>query len=335
MEISLFDDTKSSFPSARKNPLSWCLRNRLILYGGTSLKGDANLTDLWEFHLDKLRWLQLNYTDKKAPIVHDHSVGWVEDSTHLQWISPVVHKSGSTCTHTIWTLSFDEAPKWTSEEVHNLEFCTGLVSSTGWKDNYKRLWLFSGAKEFCRGAPLSSQDSEVHHSQPLVNRQLWLIEKQNNFQTKTSQLVVTSGETLYTSKIPHPSSRCGAISWFTNSSAYIWGGLGFDNSNRLWYRNDLWHLNIGDYNYTSFTPYPPSPHKAELPFKDRPWFHTLSPSNVFLLCFTAIAGTALMFGLALFLKKMFFEYPRHHPSNNFQVRYSQLQQETSFETSEF
>ena len=143
----------------------------------------------------------------------------------------------------------------------------------------------------------------------------------------TSTYTVQSALPFYVPSSAQPSARCGAVSWSSNHTTYVWAGLGFDVHQRLWYRNDLWRLNTVPRPITT----PTVALKQTTVTLPGSWIQTLSPSNVFLLCFTAMSGTALMFGLVLFLKKMFVDYPQHTPSRNFKVRYSPLTQEALFE----
>ena len=54
---------------------------------------------------------------------------------------------------------------------------SGSVACVHWKGESDDIWIFSGAKSFCRGAPLSDEDTGTHTGPPQVNNQLWIIAK--------------------------------------------------------------------------------------------------------------------------------------------------------------
>lgn len=311
-------------PPPRYDCAHWCTKDHMILFGGRDGQG-RDLDDMWIFSHLELKWKkQKQYVQMNHLLSKEHSLPFpAARSSATTWMinnQTFYMFGGITSTNTtvngewlddLWQFTFNDST-WTSVHSVNLAIPVARKQAAAWlSDNQKKLLLFGGCTE--SNGTVSVLDD------------LWMFDLEQKLWAKTKD------NALYTLNSKHlqadiinqarwPSARCRASFWDHNGQHYLLAGWGKDHRDKISYLNDFFILFENRKAVTELLKF-----TASVKFTVR-----LSGSQIFLICLSIFGGVVLVFGAAFFFKKM-VDYPRHHPTRSYNVKYSPLKDEASFD----
>lgn len=261
----------SSIPTPRGNAATWCLHDRLILFGGVDHEGKT-FNDLWIFSIENITWVDMNgpnYGDEHAvreyPEGRAGAMTWFDKAGHLYMFGGC-HECIRGQHHTsafmsdLWCFAHTTnswqllAGTHTSGISGNYgkkgeggEECNPGCRQGGssWTDSHGDLWLFGGD-----GA---DKDPPNFSRQSKLLSDLWKYEHKNKHWTWVGGSDTGEGLAVYgtignASSHFIPGPRYETTTWTENgTSLFLFGGFGHDSLNDDGYLNDLWMVDISDF----------------------------------------------------------------------------------------
>lgn len=264
------DAVSKSAPKARANMASWCLTNKLVIFGGEN-KEQELFEDTWEFSFISLNWSKARSSDN----VPHNSIGralvtypkgrsgastWISGSDNLYMFGGKVKSSMSKRKNTkvgyssdLWLYQKSD-DKWTFISGHKETGFAGSYGKLGKPnknnipgcrrnaaslvDSRGDLWLFGG-----EGMDESDDLKPKHLSD------LWYYEKKTKMWTWIGGNKMGNqggnfrnpGENVIDS---FPGGRSNLMSWTFYNTFYVFGGNGHDSDNKDGLLNDLWQIDV-------------------------------------------------------------------------------------------
>ncbi|ELT88682.1 hypothetical protein CAPTEDRAFT_202023 [Capitella teleta] len=281
-------------PSARTAAFSWCLRDRMVIHGGVvSPSGLGN--DVWEFSFQNLAWKEL--VASSPPLSHCCGSSWSDYHENLFIFG------GSRDAATAVKEYGDYSPSHLHHETWMLS-----LSNSSWSQ--LKTDFSPPARQFCS-----------HWRDTKGN--LWLTHGLSSGKNKIlndTWKFVPATHTWFEMSINSsnaPSARFHSVAWFAKDTAHIFGGFGYNGRGQMSLLNDLWSYRLPS--LLAFS-------------KGESFIEHFTPGLVFLITMASTASVVCVFGLVFCMKKT-FEYPFRASSTAYNVRYTPLKEETSFEFS--
>ncbi len=330
----LIPDGKLS-PSARRGAVACGVGDMmLMIFGGEGPQG-IQLQDTWAYNLKKGYWIALNSgigspnmtvppgrTDpllwcgrnlviygghgphgqrladmweislrdlKWRPLNHDtHTHNQPSVTTEaVSWLS----RNGSQYTWylangcVVWVYN-RHSQTWSQVPRNPDSDCAPAVSgSATWWDPDKQLWLYGG---------------EQSPDQPVSD--LWSYNLTSHCWRHHGNITARGSQGR------HMTARSHSVSWGTQGRKYLFGGVGLDGRGQLSYLSDLWVLTSPQ---ATVTIHSKTVHITGL--------------ATFLISLTTFGGLVMVVGAGFCMKKYLWDYPRHRPSKEYNVKYSPLQ----------
>ncbi|XP_064622837.1 uncharacterized protein LOC135485040 [Lineus longissimus] len=343
------NDQLLKIPSARFDMVSWCLVDRLIIFGGVGLNNEIQ-SDVWQFTFHNLAWEKIemkleHFTDDAYnhvyPAPRNGAASWVGHNQTMYMfggnikdgVNPDLQNSLGFVSD-LWRLDYKgneftwvyirgytKTPcghmgiygKFGHGENSTMPGCR--TGATTWVDGNGNIYLMGG-----KGVDSVAYANTKRSDKFLAD--IWL------FDIAKQQWVWVGGST-HGNKAPRygtlglhnaentPGSRSHAVAWpIQSDTIYLFGGVRTVQGN-LGYMDDLWRLCIGSKETSDLV--------FLLPF---------SSGVLFLVCFSGVMTVAVLFGLGVFLKKC-IDLPRHSPSRSpvrdYHIKYSPLSNDNSLE----
>ncbi|XP_046558060.1 uncharacterized protein LOC124267190 [Haliotis rubra] len=275
-EISNFtsktDNTSLEMPSARGDMASWCMLDRMYVFGGMD-KSNQIFNDLWKFSLKDLEWSEVIHPNKPAnpntdsdhyPMGRNGPTTWKGKDGNLFMFGGNILGTNVRSRHLnmgytsdMWRyLSHNNT--WVFQHgyrsschpaMYGRKYEFSSVNIPGcrrrgaaWMDTGGRLWLYGGD-----GTDMSYPS--VFHSSKLL-ADLWLFRTwdkvwfwfggsdKGDAEPKYFWKNYAGGDAL-------PGGRYEPIFWTgADNTFYLFGGLGHDGHNHDGYLNDLWVMDV-------------------------------------------------------------------------------------------
>ena len=268
------NDTVPS-PSARGDMVSWCLPDKMLIFGGIDSNNTVN-SELWQFSLKHLKWLEItnsenipenlvNGKSKRFPRGRNGATSWVVNNSTIYMFGGNVQSSNLLSRHLNFGYTSD---LWRYDVLNNTwQFLSGYADSchpgvygrlqrrrnssvpgcrrraAAWTD-YENLWMFGG----------DGTDTDyptVIHTAKLLS-DLWLYEATTGIwiwfggqkQGEYKPVYFRKGDS---SSAGLPGGRCDSMTWVgPGYRFYLFGGVGHDGRRHDGYLNDLWVVFMED-----------------------------------------------------------------------------------------
>ena len=330
-------------PSARSEAAYWCLKDRLVIFGGLDQQLKVK-SDTWVFSLKTLSWSELVTSGPgsggRTTLARNGATTWLTDTGEMylfggNTMNGVEHSAhiGVGYTSDIWYLTL-KPPEWKQVSGPTEPQCQAAIfgdlaspsknntpgcrkGAAGWLDTDGNLWVFGGSGT---GSRVLDSDNKM----ALLLSDLWMFDLGKEVWTWMGGLSEVEGKPEYgkedvASIYNIPGARTGATYWTANNRFYMFGGEGHDVDGHDGFLNDLWRLKLK--------------HNAVTDDSDSAFMRTfrkLSPGIIFLACVCSFGGIAILFAVIMYARKC-FNQPRHGPAGGYNVRYSPLTEDANLE----
>lgn len=326
--LGKFSNNSFPHPSARSDQTTWCLGNKMVIFGGRNFNNNAN-HDMWSFSLVHLKWTEMesskNYPENDFgkhivtyPKPRSGATPFAKENTlYIFGGNVAVKDSGETHVNgkyvtDLWKYDI-EKDTWQklggndnvcqpgifspqhAENKNNWPGCR--IKATGWCDSAGNLWMFGG-----EGADKTKESVTVFKPAKLLNDlwqydfiyQMWIWQGGNQYGN-------TGGKYEGSGLECAPGGRTGFVSFNEwENYQYIYGGMGHDTNGKDGLLSDLWQIDI--HKRVIYGKYP-------------------SIGNIFMIIFGSCALILLVVTLSLYNRK-FFKHSESEKSSN--TEYSML-----------
>ncbi|CAH1793265.1 unnamed protein product [Owenia fusiformis] len=315
----------------------WCLKDRLIIYGGRNVKGDI-LSDMWSLSLKDLQWTLLN-NPSPSPGSRDGGATWSAKNETMNLYLFGGNSLETRDSHLskgfmsdLWQFTV-ETNSWQLLHGDSVRHKPGVYGSLGipdqsnipgsrkhsatWIDTHGDLWMFGGGGQDKETKTTPSQSGKLLSD-------LWVFDIQQRVWVWLGGPDIGEQEAFYgklrSKSHQHiPGPRWQAVTWSHKNTFYMFGGEGHDKNNQDSILNDLWLLTFN---------IPPVGHKND-PNGFLGIGQSLSPGALLGVCFAGACLIAILFVLLMYAKKC-WHAPRHKPVL-YNIRYSSLIDDEQFE----
>ncbi|MFO0320090.1 MAG: kelch repeat-containing protein, partial [Neisseriaceae bacterium] len=255
----------TNIPGSRELAISWTDNiGNMWLFGGRGYASTTNaeeLNDLWKYIESTGQWIWVSGSvnskeqgvygtkgvaaESNVPGARFGAVSWRDNSGNL-WLFG--GSNGGSSFNDLWKY-VESTNQWTWMSGSRFLGQQGVYGTKGlsaesnvpgarfgavsWRDNSGNLWLFGGSNG-------GSSFNDLWKYSVSQNRWVWV---------SGSNMINQPGiydDMRVTSPLNVPGARYGASSWVDESTGVLWlfGGLGYDESNNIGYLNDLWKYDI-------------------------------------------------------------------------------------------
>ena len=316
-------------PPGRVSPVVWCLHDSIVIYGGEY--NEKLLDDMWQFSLTDLTWTKLLNSSSSLmnPGGRIGATTWIIENKLWMFGGATTPKTNDfQLSSDLWEFSLDTR-QWhvlskgdmKADQVNYDQFLKDVPEprkfSQGWHSS-KSSSLFIYGGEGHTKLSAFSEESQLYDN-------LWQYDIQ---QAKWDKIPFFSGETITKHSTSGVPSRSRGNSWVGQQGEfYTFGGLAYDSKGNVIQMNDVWIL------VPPNTPVPShfiNVSYRTIHYSQNTGKNEQKPGFIFLMVLLTFGGGVMVVGAVFFLKKM-SDYPRHHPSNRFKVRYTKLDKNADLE----